>query len=174
MGQTVSLAELSLIVGRSERVLIEYTDAGMSCLERGGDGKPSTYDTAQVVSWMIGQATARRDSTTEIERRRLLAAQANRAELELALRRGELVSAEEFRKGAHAAARALNESLFAMPARVAQALDPADPQRAQDLLVRELQQVMADTRRYLETLPLAPVAARRQLADALSPQTAPA
>lgn len=151
-GRLVTLAELSVTVGRSERLLIEWTDAGMPCQSRGGEGKASSYNTAEVVAWMLGQAAAKRDPTVETERRRLLAAQATRAELELAARAGVLVDAVRFREGAARATRALTDALLAVPARIAPVLDPANARRAQDLIDAELRQVLANMQQYLETL----------------------
>lgn len=152
MGKLVSLADLSVIVGRSERVLIEWTDEGMPCDARGGDGVASSYDTAAVVAWLIGRATAKRDATVEAERRRLLAAQATRHELELRVRQGELVDVRQFGAAARSVAHELREALLAIPSRVAQSLDPGNPQRARQLLEREVQKALAGMSDYLERL----------------------
>ena len=152
MGKLVNLRELSEIVGRSERVLIEYAEEGLPCRERGGDGKPSAYDTAEVVAWMIGQATARRDATVEVERRRLIAAQATRAELELARRRGDLVDLAEFRAGAIRAGREITDALLGIAPRISRVIDPQDPDRAHGLLDTELRRCIASIATHLEQL----------------------
>jgi phage terminase Nu1 subunit (DNA packaging protein) len=152
MGRSATLAELSVITGRSERTLIQDTNSGMPCQERGGDGQPSTYDTAEAITWLIARAAARVSATTEEERRRLIAAQATKAELDLKVRAGELVNARDFRAGAERAARELREALLAVPPRIAPVLAPDSPERVQALLQRELEQVLRGLAHYLEEL----------------------
>lgn len=152
MGKLVSLADLSEFLGRSERTLIEDTDAGMPCVERGGAGRPSVYDTAQVVTWLLAREAARRDATVEAERRRLVASQADLSELRAAERAGELVELEAFRRGALRAARELTERLLTLADALAPTLDPRDPPRAQKLVAEAIETTLSRVAGFLESL----------------------
>ncbi|MCC7487281.1 MAG: terminase small subunit, partial [Burkholderiales bacterium] len=124
MAKLVNKAELSELLGYSERTISSWQgeDNGFPVVSRGERGEENVYDAPAVVAWLLQREAARWGGESQEARRRLVSAQASRAELELQRRQGALVSAEEVRLGARATAREVRDALLAIPDRLAPAL----------------------------------------------------
>lgn len=95
MGKIVNKKMLAEIVGVSERTLTEYQKQGMPILNDSGRGSENSYDTADVVKWLIDKAV---NGKSESARERLDRVKADREELALAKDLEQLVPAEEVEK----------------------------------------------------------------------------
>lgn len=92
-----------------------------------------------------GIAAGRIDPATADERKRLLAARASRAELELELRQRQLVNASAVERAARQLARSARDALRAVPPRLAPLLAPiADAAEIERALDREIDAVCAE------------------------------
>ena len=86
----VNQSELSNIVGRSDRQIRNWLDDGCP------RGEDDLYETVDVIDWMIRRNNGRASSSEQ--RTRLLRAQAEKAELEAARLRAELVPVDQVQK----------------------------------------------------------------------------
>ena len=90
MGQRVTKAQLSEIVGRDERTISRWQNTGMPVLEIGlGRGNENEYDTQAVIEWLVQLAQLRGEK--ESVRDRLDRIKGDREELALAKDLGEVV-----------------------------------------------------------------------------------
>lgn len=95
-GRLVNQGELASIFGVQALTIRAWERKGCPVEKRGGAGKPSLYNTAAVARWREEQAAAAAAgdlSAMDIEeaKRRKLAAEATIAEMDLAVKRGELI-----------------------------------------------------------------------------------
>ncbi len=94
----VNQADIAVIFGVQPRTVRSWVRCGLPEVQRGGSGRPSLYNTAEVARWREEQAalaaTAAEPADIETARRRKLFAEAGLAEMELGMRRGELISIE--------------------------------------------------------------------------------
>lgn len=94
MGQRVTKAQLSEIVGRDERTISRWQNTGMPVLEIGlGRGNENEYDTQAVIEWLVQLAQQRGEK--ESVRDRLDRIKGDREELALAKDLGEVVIAAD-------------------------------------------------------------------------------
>ncbi|MFZ5586133.1 MAG: terminase small subunit [Thermodesulfobacteriota bacterium] len=125
-GKLVNRAELASLFGVSANTVSNWLSRGCPCVQRGGLGKPWTFDTAAVVQWLAnrnpdnGQITE--DPDEKEWRKRRMAAEARRAEMALAKDEAELISADEVAKAAFDAARTLRDAILAIPDRISEEL----------------------------------------------------
>lgn len=136
----------------SVQTVVAWESEGLPVADAGAPGREKQYDLPATIAWRVAREAARRDATVEAERRRLVAAQADRAEIGVAQRAGELVELGEFRRGAVQAARELQERILAVADRLAPTLDAHDPGRAQKLLTDEFETILSRLAGYLESL----------------------
>lgn len=95
-GRDVSQAELAAIFGVSAVTIRTWEAKGCPVLERGGKGRPSSYNTADVIAWRELQAALGASGDNSAvdyaeARRRKVVAEAVIAEAEADLRSGEVV-----------------------------------------------------------------------------------
>lgn len=114
----VSKRVLSEILGISETSLTEWQKENppMPVDVPGGRGVDGQYDTVAVIRWMIDRAL--RKAQIETPRDRLSRVQAERVELEIAEKRGELIPAEKIRPTWAAMTTAMRQAMRALPANV--------------------------------------------------------
>ncbi len=98
-GRIVSQSELAAIMGVSAMTIRAWERKGMPVVHKGARGRPGQYNTADVIRWRAEQAALAATGDThamdmEEARRRKTAAEAALVEMDLALRRGELVEVE--------------------------------------------------------------------------------
>lgn len=118
MGKLVSKKELSKILGKSERTITEWRKLGMPVESESGRGKANVYDTSQIIEWLIAQKLEQLDEepkdpesierkvSYEIERTRLIKAQADAQEMKNKIANQELA---HYGLMAHLAAQSVNE-----------------------------------------------------------------
>ncbi len=123
--------ELAQLFGYSAAWVVAAERDGLPSL--GDRGRERYYDAAACLQWHLAREIARRGGA-DPDRRRLVTAQANRAELELAKRAGELVLAEGVRKAARETGRQIGEAMMRIPAQVAPIIAPNDHRATERLL----------------------------------------
>ena len=116
MGKVVNKAELSEILGVSQRTLTTWQEEpGFPIVELAETrGLENSYDTAAVVQWYVLREVSK-SSETDKTRRRLLAAQAEAKERENLVAAGKLISARECEKTLEEIARDLRDALLDIP-----------------------------------------------------------
>lgn len=120
MGKVVNKRELAEILGISERTLSDWqTEPAFPIVELAEvRGEENAYDTALVIAWWLLREISR-TSETDKARRRLLTAQAEHKELELARARGQLVAADDVRRAAYETAHDVRNAMMTIPDHVA-------------------------------------------------------
>jgi hypothetical protein len=141
----VNRAQLADIMGVSAAAVGQWTDDGMPVLGRGGSGVESSYDSAQCINWRVERAAAAAPGAAD--RARLVRVQADRAELELRVRLGELLPLGELRRAVAAIVRASAEGFLNLAPQLAgtlAGLDCASIQTALDAEIRTRLNALAD------------------------------
>jgi phage terminase Nu1 subunit (DNA packaging protein) len=93
-GKIANLAELVLIFGVAEQTARKWVAKGCPVIQKGGLGGEWKFSTADVSSWLVAQQKrAKSEEHVDLEeaRRRKLAAEAEREEIEVAKLRGEVI-----------------------------------------------------------------------------------
>lgn len=138
MGKTVNKAELSEILGVSERSLTEWQDEDPPMpIEKRADlrGQSHEYDTAKVILWLRQRDL--RVAGIESARDRLANLQAEEIELRLAEKRGQLVPTDKVEPMWNAMVSAARSYLRAEVNRLAQLLNHIDGIEARRDLLAE-------------------------------------
>lgn len=92
MGKKVNKRELAEIFGKSQEAIGKWQKEGMPVQKKAkSKGKQNTYDTANVYEWLIAKHQDENPREIDIERTRLIRAQAEAKELENQLARAELL-----------------------------------------------------------------------------------
>lgn len=135
MGKIVNKRDLALIVGTSERTLTDWQRDGMPMLEDNSRGKSNQYDTEQVIRWMVMREMSKLQSETQ--RDRLARLQADNIELDIAVKRGTLVSVDQVLPAWLSMVASAKSYLRAEPDRMAQMLEVTDGVDAKRDLLQE-------------------------------------
>jgi phage terminase Nu1 subunit (DNA packaging protein) len=137
MGQRVTKAQLSEIVGRDERTLSRWQNTGMPVIEVGvGRGNENEYDTQAVIEWLVQLAEQRGEK--ESVRDRLDRIKGDREELALAKDLEEVVFAADLLERFEAAITAAKvELLNTFPENLASVLSARYGIEVDDQLIRE-------------------------------------
>ncbi len=137
MGKQVTKAELGEIVGRDERTLSRWQNAGMPVVEVGlGRGNENVYDTAAVIEWLVQAAAL--NGKRETARERLDRIKGDREELALARELEEVVLAEELVERFEAMITAAKiELLNTLPENLASELSARYGVEVDDQLIRD-------------------------------------
>ena len=149
MGQRVSKAQLSEIVGRDERTLSRWQNSGMPVLETGvGRGNENEYDTKAVIEWLVQIAQQRGEK--ESVRDRLDRIKGDREELALAKDLEEVVFAADLLERFEAAITAAKvELLNTFPENLASVLSARYGIDVDDQLIREpLEAILIELSNY--------------------------
>jgi len=91
MIEHMNKAEFSDLVGRSPRQVSNWISEGMPSTGTGRKGAPLRIDPAAAIQWLLNRTEQKNAAPLSEERRRLVAAQAEKAEIETAQRKGELL-----------------------------------------------------------------------------------
>jgi phage terminase Nu1 subunit (DNA packaging protein) len=135
-GQIVNRAELAGFLAVSPMQIDTMVRAGCPIISRGGSGKPSQFNTADVVKWLRDReaASVRAEvdpakGQTEESKRRFTAAAAELKEIQLAEKRKLMISIEDVAPILEDELANVRSRLLAMPGRLAPGLvgllDPA-------------------------------------------------
>lgn len=120
-GQTVSKGQLCEIFGVSITAVDGWLRDGCPCVSRGGRGVPAQLNTAAVAQWLREKARQEGSGTIMADeaelKRRKLAAEAERAELEVAKAKAEVAPVREFERAQAAAMAAIRTNLRNVPGR---------------------------------------------------------
>ena len=93
-GRDYSQADMAEIIGVSYQALQGYRKDGCPC--RQGDGRQMIFNSADTIEWLRDRARKSAEAPEAAEERaRLLRAQAEKAEIEVAQLRGEIVNVED-------------------------------------------------------------------------------
>jgi terminase small subunit / prophage DNA-packing protein len=141
MGKVVNKHDLSEILGISERTLTVWQRQGLPMSPRGVRGEPNVYDVPKVIRWWLRREVHKVQD--EQPRDRLARVQADKVELELAEKRGELIPKAAIRPAWLGFVVATRQALRALPAGLAPVLaqlEGADPIR--DLLEEAIDEAL--------------------------------
>jgi phage terminase Nu1 subunit (DNA packaging protein) len=128
--------QLARVLGCAPSSIVAWErDAGLPSL--GDRGRERWYDAAVAVRWYVDRELARRGSG-DPDRQRLLRARADRAELELLVRLGELTRVDEVQAAGRELGREVGAAFLALPAQVAGVLAGLAPEAIQTLLEAEV------------------------------------
>lgn len=122
------------IFGVAPKTVIAWQEEGLPVLKRGQPGVPSEYDSAACIRWFADRELNR--ANADRPRDRLHRAQAENAELNLRIRRGELAPVEEVSRILRSAVLAAREYLRGQPPRLALELEGLNSAERQALLAK--------------------------------------
>lgn len=151
-GKIINRAELSELYATTTQTAATWVKRGCPFVQMGNKGKEWLFDTAEVAAWREEQAALSAIGDTDRmdideAKRRKIAAEAAMAELDLSVRKGELVEISEIEKAVgdnYASARA---KLLNVTARLVGEL--SDDQR--DLVDNEIRAALLELSDYDET-----------------------
>jgi phage terminase Nu1 subunit (DNA packaging protein) len=109
-GKIVLKTELAAILGKTIKTLVIWQNEGMPYFEASSTGKGNTYNTAEVISWMIRRET-KSGPDVNTERAKLAAAQTESAYLRNEERKGNLVTLETAKAVVERAAFAIRQKI---------------------------------------------------------------
>ncbi|WP_441253618.1 terminase small subunit [Bradyrhizobium sp. 613_E4_N2_2] len=143
-GQKVNRTQLADVFGVSLPTIDVWTRTGCPSDQKGaGPGKPWVFDTADVAAWR--EQRAREDATgdevsdeRELKRRKL-AAETGKAELEFAIAKGEVAPVREFERAQAGLMASIRQNILQVPSRaVLQLLGETDERTFKSKLAAEL------------------------------------
>ena len=144
------------IFGLTRREFDQILVLGFPAKKKSGSrGEDWSVDTVEAFRWLVVQELARhgigggakQPADVNEERARLLRAQANLAEVELARVRGRSVDVEAVRRLIERLVGAANARLGALPSKLAPVVRPDDPATARRHLELAVEEVRAELRR---------------------------
>lgn len=127
----VNMGDLAVILGVSRATVQSWVKRGCPAVQKGRNGRPWQFNTAEVIEWRSQQiANAAIGETRSLDmdeaKRRKVAAEAAMAELELAQKKGELVEIESVGELIEEEYARVRARLLGLPVKVAPALEHAD------------------------------------------------
>jgi len=146
-GKNVTRQEIADLFGVSHTTVDTWIRRGMPVVVKGSKGKAWQINTASVSAWLEQRAQERvsgGDETDERElKRRKLAAEAAKIELELARSRGELVPLKQLERALANTFAEVKTNMRAVPSRVATALIGEDSEtRIKQVILTEIDQAL--------------------------------
>jgi phage terminase Nu1 subunit (DNA packaging protein) len=109
--------ETAELLGISEPALTKAVqERGCPIVEAGGPGKKAVYDLRAVIGWRTAELRAALKEA-EVQKARLNKAQADRTELEMRVRRGELVDRERMEQAMASVLLTVRDGILALPKR---------------------------------------------------------
>lgn len=156
MGKYVNKSELAEILGKSERTLTTWQKNGMPIsVDGGGRGYANTYDTAEVIDWLLRNELEKHLNTDQqvldydYERARLTHNQANKVEMENAVMRGDLIPAELVEDVQNDMIGRARARLLAIPTKAApQLISELDIGEVQDILKKLVYEALRELAEY--------------------------
>lgn len=131
VGQDVNKAELCSLMGVTPPTVDGWVRNGCPIKQKGARGVASTFNTAEVMKWLRDKAREEGSGTAladEAElKRRKLASEAEKAELDLAKAKGEVAPVREFERATAMLMAAIRSNVMNVPGRaVLQLLGESD------------------------------------------------
>jgi phage terminase Nu1 subunit (DNA packaging protein) len=153
LGKEVNREELADVFGVSLNTISAWTRRGCPYEQKGRQGKPWRFNTRDVSEWLREQVRLEAAGSAPADeaelRRRKLAAETARAELDLATARQQVAPIEEFERARAMENAAVRANVMNVPGRVvSQLIGETDEARFKDVLRAELIQALeaaADT-----------------------------
>lgn len=147
-GKNVTRQEIADLFGVSHTTVDAWMKRGMPVKQRGSRGKSWQINTAEVSAWLEQRAAERvgGDVSDETElKRRKLAAEAQKLELELARAKGELVPLDQLERALSNTFAEIKTNLRSVPSRVATALIGEDSEtRIKQIVLAEIDQALEE------------------------------
>jgi terminase small subunit / prophage DNA-packing protein len=142
-GTDVSRTQLAEFFGVAAPTVDHWVRMGCPYVERGGKGKPWTFNTADVSAWRIDKAKADATGSAPADeaelKLRALAAKTAQAELELARARGEVAPVEQMRRAMQSAFAEVKANMRNVPSRAVRMLiGETDEVRFKRVLLEEI------------------------------------
>jgi len=146
-GKNVTRQEVADLFGVSHTTVDAWIKRGMPVSERGSRGKPWRINTAEVSAWLEQRAkesAAGGDQADERElKRRKLAAETAKVELELAKVRGEVVPLAQLERALANTFAEIKTNIRSVPSRVATAIiGESNETRIKAVILKELDQAL--------------------------------
>jgi len=152
----LSKAKFAGFCGYSSRQVSKWIDAGLPVQAAGRKGVALEIDTAQAIRWLLGKrgdGSASRQTALSEERRRLVAAQAEKTETENRLRKDELFEADEVQQIVVEGTATFTGQKRAMGSRLAgQLAGMSDPKAILKLLNAENDKILLELSKKLSAL----------------------
>jgi phage terminase Nu1 subunit (DNA packaging protein) len=142
-GQVVKKGDLCELFGVSIPTVDGWLREGCPCISRGGRGVASEFNTAAVTQWLREKARQEGAGTTLADeselKRRKLAAEAEKVELDLAKAKGEVAPVREFERATASIMAAIRTNMRNVPGRaVLQLLGCTDETEFKSKLMAEI------------------------------------
>lgn len=141
-GQVVGLGEFAKLIGRTENYVREAIGNGMPVVQRGDRGTSWQIETGPAIWWMIQWAVLQANGAERLRVRdpktRKEMAQAELAEMNVALRRGELAPVAVMRAGLEAAVARARARLLSIPTKTGAMVAGMKPAEAKAILEEQI------------------------------------
>ena len=145
-GKNVTRQEVADLFGVSHTTVDSWLKRGLPVIQRGSKGKAWVINTAEVSSWLEQRAKESGGSDNADERelkRRKLAAETAKVELELARVRGEVVPLKQLERALANTFAEVKTNLRSVPSRVATAiLGEESEARIKAVILKEIDQAL--------------------------------
>ncbi len=146
-GLIVTRTELADIFGVAMTTVDNWVRRGLPVIQRGTKGKAWQFNTSDVASWLERRAIERTETEDfgdeKALRRRKLAAEAQKIELELARARGDLVPLNQLERALANTFAELKTNLRTVPSRVATSLIGEESEtRIKSVILAEVDQAL--------------------------------
>lgn len=142
-GKSVNKTELADVFGVTAPTVDGWVKAGCPIVSRGSKGVASIFNTADVAKWLRDKARDEGEGTSKADegelKRRKLAAETAKAELELAKLMGDVAMVREFERATASLMAAIRANMRNVPGRaVLQLLGCTDEMIFKDKLMEEI------------------------------------
>lgn len=128
----VGQEQIADFFGVAPKTIVEWQEQGMPIAVRGRPGVPSEYDSSSCVAWLVQREVKKVQG--EKPQDRLARLQADRIEIELMEKRGQLLPADQIEPKLRAALIAAREMWRNEPARLAREIPGKPIKEIEDLL----------------------------------------
>lgn len=148
-GQPLNRAQVADFFGVSLTTVDNWCRAGCPMVQRGKQGVAAIFNSAAVHTWLVdtdvAQATGKgKPADGGDSKERLLAAQAELAELELAKAKGEVVALPQVERALSNAFASVQAGMRALPARIARLIiGETDEVRFKSVMLKEIDQALS-------------------------------
>lgn len=128
------------LFGVAPKTIVEWQAQGFPVAERGGPGVPSEYESAVCIKWLVAREVEKVQGETP--RDRLFRLQADQLEMDLAVKRGQLIPANAVEPRLETAIVAAREQLLAEAPRLSMLVQGRDRAGAEDLIIESFERFL--------------------------------
>lgn len=147
-GQVVGLGEFAKLIGRTENYVRDAITNGMPVAQRGDRGTSWQIETGPAIWWMIQWAVLQASGADRVRVRdpktRTAMAQAELAEMKVAVQRGELAPVAMMRAGLEAAVARARARLLSIPTKMGAMVAGMAPAEAKALLEEQIYEALQE------------------------------